>query len=96
MSMPMSMPESPEPTSKPIPESEPEITSDPTTISCTRKKSFDKKHDCERLGTEFSVPYECDGDAGKNVCCTVSIIDKPVFEKFGNCVKKKVGGFRVL
>jgi hypothetical protein len=82
-----------EPTeSNPETESGPGSETDMNSISCTWKSSFQINHEkgCKKLNNEFSVPYECvgDGDGGKNVCCTVSIIETPFFERFGTCTKK--------
>lgn len=41
---------------------------------------------CKKLKDEHTVPYTCDGQYA-HVCCTVSIIEIPIFEKFGTCFK---------
>lgn len=59
-------------------------------IKCTWDEKFDitKSHlkTCKKLKDEHTVPYTCDGQY-TNVCCTVSSIVIPVFEKFGTCFK---------
>jgi len=73
------------------PEPEPEKPTDEAsdiTIKCTWKTTFltmSHNKSCKKMRNEYSVPYTCDG--GKNVCCTQSSIDNPIFDSFGQCTK---------
>ena len=86
MSISMSFPaESVEP--EPEPEKPTDEASD-ITIKCTWKSTFltmSHNKSCKKMRNEYIVPYTCDG--GKNVCCTESSIDNPIFDSFGQCTK---------
>jgi hypothetical protein len=62
-------------------------------LQCTWQSSLDKtsnhKQACQSLNNGFIVPYTCDGNH-KNICCTVSNIVKPTFDRFGTCSKNGV------
>jgi hypothetical protein len=79
------------PTESEEPEPEPEEPTDGTsdiTIKCTWKSTFltmSHNKSCKKMKNEYSVPYKCDG--GKNVCCTESSIENPIFDSFGQCTK---------
>lgn len=76
-------PEQPEPDEKPKNDGTADIT-----IKCTWKSTFltmSHNKSCKKMRNEYSVPYTCDG--GKNVCCTESSIDNPIFDSFGHCTK---------
>lgn len=57
-------------------------------LQCTWKPSFEKrsnhKQACKSLNNGYTVPYTCDGEY-RNICCTVSSIVKPTFDRFGTC-----------
>ena len=60
-------------------------------IRCTWDDKFDVNGNnhfkvCKKLRDEHTVPYTCDGQYA-HVCCTVSNIEIPIFEKFGTCFK---------
>ena len=60
-------------------------------IRCTWDDKFDVNGNnhfkvCKKLRDEHTVPYTCDGQY-VHVCCTVSSIEIPIFEKFGTCFK---------
>ena len=60
-------------------------------IRCTWDDKFDVNGNnhfkvCKKLKDEHTVPYTCDGQFA-HVCCTVSSIEIPIFEKFGTCFK---------
>jgi hypothetical protein len=60
-------------------------------IRCTWDDKFDVNGNnhfkvCKKLKDEHTVPYTCDGQYA-HVCCTVSSIEIPIFEKFGTCFK---------
>ena len=79
------------PTESEEPEPEPEEPTDEAsdiTIKCTWKSTFvtmSHNKSCKKMKNEYSVPYKCDG--GKNVCCTESSIENPIFDSFGQCTK---------
>jgi hypothetical protein len=62
-------------------------------LQCTWQSSLEQtsnhKQACQSLKNGFTVPYTCDGNH-KNICCTVSNIVKPTFDRFGTCSKNGV------
>ena len=62
-------------------------------LQCTWQSSLEQtsnhKQACQSMNNGFTVPYTCDGNH-KNICCTVSNIVKPTFDRFGTCSKNGV------
>ena len=58
-------------------------------VRCTWESSFEKtsnhKQACKSLNNGYTVPYTCDGEYTRNICCTVSSIVKPTFDRFVTC-----------